>query len=124
MTRQTARVCGGGGFIGSHLVNRLGKNGIRVRRVEVKYLEFPQTVADDFVIADLRDQSTGKFIRDRRFDEIYPLAADMGGPGFFLPAITMLLLAGMGITDLRGLSFTSESRRHRQVGYNRGKGRV
>jgi len=79
---QTALVCGGGGFIGSHLVKRLKKEGFWVRSVDLKYPEFSQTAADDFVIADLRDQSTGKFIIDRRFDEVYQLAADMGGAGF------------------------------------------
>jgi GDP-D-mannose 3',5'-epimerase len=79
---QTALVCGGGGFIGSHLVKRLKKDGFWVRSVDLKYPEFSQTAADDFVIADLRDQSTVKLIIDRRFDEVYQLAADMGGAGF------------------------------------------
>jgi GDP-D-mannose 3', 5'-epimerase len=79
---QTALVCGGGGFIGSHLVKRLKKDGFWVRAVDLKYPEFSQTAADDFVIADLRDQGTGKLIVDRRFDEVYQLAADMGGAGF------------------------------------------
>jgi nucleoside-diphosphate-sugar epimerase len=79
---QTALVCGGGGFIGSHLVKRLKKDGFWVRGVDLKYPEFSPTAADDFVIADLRDQSTGRFIIDRRFDEVYQLAADMGGAGF------------------------------------------
>ena len=79
---QTALVCGGGGFIGSHLVKRLKKDGFWVRSVDLKYPEFSQTAADDFVIADLRDQSTCHLIIDRRFDEVYQLAADMGGAGF------------------------------------------
>ena len=79
---QTALVCGGGGFIGSHLVKRLKKDGFWVRSVDLKYPEFSQTAADDFVIGDLRDQSTCKLIIDRRFDEVYQLAADMGGAGF------------------------------------------
>jgi GDP-D-mannose 3', 5'-epimerase len=79
---QTALVCGGGGFIGSHLVKRLKKEGFWVRSVDLKYPEFSETEADDFVIADLRDQSTVKLIVDRRFDEVYQLAADMGGAGF------------------------------------------
>lgn len=79
---RTALVCGGGGFIGSHLVKRLKKDGFWVRSVDLKYPEFSQTEADDFVIADLRDQSTCKLIIDRRFDEVYQLAADMGGAGF------------------------------------------
>jgi GDP-D-mannose 3',5'-epimerase len=84
---QTALVCGGGGFIGSHLVKRLKKDGFWVRGVDLKYPEFSETAADDFVIADLRDQNTCKLITDRRFDEVYQLAADMGGAGFvFLKA--------------------------------------
>ena len=79
---QTALVCGGGGFIGSHLVKRLKNEGFWVRSVDLKYPEFSQTAADDFVIADLRDQNTTKLIIDRRFDEVYQLAADMGGAGF------------------------------------------
>jgi nucleoside-diphosphate-sugar epimerase len=79
---QTALVCGGGGFIGSHLVKRLKKEGFWVRSVDLKYPEFSPTAADDFVIADLRDQGTVKLIIDRRFDEVYQLAADMGGAGF------------------------------------------
>jgi GDP-D-mannose 3',5'-epimerase len=79
---QTALVCGGGGFIGSHLVKRLKNEGFWVRSVDLKYPEFSQTAADDFVIADLRDQNTAKLIIDRRFDEVYQLAADMGGAGF------------------------------------------
>ena len=79
---QTALVCGGGGFIGSHLVKRLKKEGFWVRSVDLKYPEFSETEADDFVIADLRDQSTVKLIVDRRFDEVYQLAADIGGAGF------------------------------------------
>lgn len=79
---QTALVCGGGGFIGSHLVKRLKKDGFWVRSVDLKYPEFSETAADDFVIADLRDQDSCKLISDRRFDEVYQLAADMGGAGF------------------------------------------
>lgn len=78
----TALVCGGGGFIGSHLVKRLKKDGFWVRSVDLKYPEFSNTEADDFVIGDLRDQSTCKLVIDRRFDEVYQLAADMGGAGF------------------------------------------
>lgn len=77
-----ALVCGSGGFIGSHLVKRLKKEGFWVRGVDLKYPEFSETEADDFIIADLRDQDTCKLIIDRRFDEVYQLAADMGGAGF------------------------------------------
>jgi nucleoside-diphosphate-sugar epimerase len=48
----------------------------------LKFHEFSKTVADDFVVGDLRDQSTCRAIVDRRFDEVYQLAADMGGAGY------------------------------------------
>ena len=78
-----ALVCGAGGFIGSHLVRRLKREGFWVRGVDLKFPRFSETEADDFVIGDLRDagfvalpSSTG------RFDEVYQLAADMGGAGY------------------------------------------
>lgn len=75
-------VCGAGGFIGSHLVKRLKKEGFWVRGVDLKYPKFSETEADDFVIGDLRDPYICKHVVDRRFDEVYQLAADMGGAGF------------------------------------------
>ena len=75
-------VCGAGGFIGSHLVKRLKKEGYWVRGVDLKYPEFAKTAADDFVIGDLREQLLVRRIIDQGFDEIYQLAADMGGAGF------------------------------------------
>jgi len=79
---KKALVCGAGGFIGSHLVKRLKREGFWVRGVDLKYPEFSETEADDFVIGDLRDQSLCRSIVDTKFDEIYQLAADMGGAGF------------------------------------------
>lgn len=79
---RKALVCGAGGFIGSHLVKRLKAEGFWVRGVDLKYPEFAPTAADDFMIADLRDQSEVKRVIDQRFDEVYQLAADMGGAGF------------------------------------------
>jgi GDP-D-mannose 3',5'-epimerase len=81
-------VCGAGGFIGSHLVKRLKNEGYWVRGVDLKYPEFSQTAADEFVIGDLRDHSTVMTVMhlnkawDDGFDEIYQLAADMGGAGY------------------------------------------
>ena len=77
-----ALVCGAGGFIGSHLVRRLKDEGFWVRGVDLKYPEFSETAADDFVIGDLRHQEFCKSVVDRRFDEVYQLAADMGGAGY------------------------------------------
>jgi len=79
---KSALVLGGGGFIGSHLVRRLKREGFWVRAVDLKYPEFSETEADDFFVADLRDPLNCREIIDRRFDEIYQLAADMGGAGF------------------------------------------
>ncbi|HAR94984.1 MAG TPA: NAD-dependent dehydratase [Deltaproteobacteria bacterium] len=79
---KTALVCGAGGFIGSHLVSRLKGEGYWVRGVDLKYPEFCETVADDFVIGDLRDQYICRHVTDRKFDEVYQLAADMGGAGY------------------------------------------
>ena len=79
---KTALVCGAGGFIGGHLVKRLKREGFWVRGVDLKLHEYAETEADDFVVADLRDPYTVRSVIDRRFDEIYQLAADMGGAGF------------------------------------------
>lgn len=79
---KTALVCGAGGFIGSHLVKRLKDEGFWVRGVDLKYPEFGATAADDFVLGDLRDAAVCRSVVDRKFDEVYQLAADMGGAGF------------------------------------------
>ena len=81
-SKPTALVCGAGGFIGSHLVSRLVREGFWVRGVDLKYPSFSDTDADDFVLGDLRDQSLCRQVVDRRFDEVYQLAADMGGAGY------------------------------------------
>ena len=83
MTTKTALVCGAGGFIGSHMAKRLKNEGYWVRGVDLKYPEFWETMADDFVIGDLRDQYLCRQIVDRKFDEVYQFAADMGGAGWF-----------------------------------------
>lgn len=77
-----ALVCGAGGFIGSHLVRRLKADGFWVRGVDLQFPQFADTAADDFVIGDLRDPAFCRQIVDRRFDEVYQLAADMGGAGY------------------------------------------
>lgn len=75
-------VCGAGGFIGSHLVKRLKADGYWVRGVDLKFPEFGETLADDFLVGDLRDPLICRAVTDQRFDEVYQLAADMGGAGF------------------------------------------
>lgn len=82
MTSKTALVCGAGGFIGSHMVKRLKSEGFWVRGVDLKFPQFSPTAADDFALGDLRDQDFSRSVVDRRFDEVYQFAADMGGAGF------------------------------------------
>lgn len=84
---KTALVCGAGGFIGNHLVSRLKSEGYWVRGVDFKYPEFSESNADDFIIGDLRDWSfclkaLSLDSLDVSFDEVYQLAADMGGADF------------------------------------------
>lgn len=83
---KQALVCGAGGFIGSHLVKRLKREGYWVRGVDLKYPEFSESAADDFLILDLREQANcAKAVaapEGNTFDEVYQLAADMGGMGF------------------------------------------
>ena len=79
---KSVLICGAGGFIGSHLVNRMKAEGCWVRGVDLKYPDFSETRADDFVTGDLRDPQLCRQVIDRHFDEVYQLAADMGGAGF------------------------------------------
>jgi nucleoside-diphosphate-sugar epimerase len=100
---KTALVLGAGGFIGSYLVHQLKEEGYWVRGVDLKHPEFSRTSADDFIICDLRDpKNIEKVIRleaymgnplpsrgasypfsDKlSFDEVYQLAADMGGASY------------------------------------------
>lgn len=79
---KKALVLGAGGFIGGHLVKRLKAEGFWVRGVDLKRNEFSHGSADDFVLGDLRDQIFVRSVIDQRFDEVYQLAADMGGAGY------------------------------------------
>ena len=98
---RTILVCGAGGFIGAHLVKRLKKEGHWVRGVDLKYPPYAPTQADEFIIGDLRDQDVVQDVmiapnqdlkmqkgleviidKSKGFDEVYQLAADMGGAGF------------------------------------------
>jgi GDP-D-mannose 3',5'-epimerase len=90
---KTAVVLGAGGFIGNHLVNRLKDEGYWVRGVDIKEPEYSCTKADDFVVGDLRDiklvsrvlySPNQNTLQDdpNSFDEVYQLAADMGGAGY------------------------------------------
>ena len=80
--KRTAIVCGAGGFIGSHLVRRLKGEGYWVRGVDLKLPEFSPTHADDFMVGDLRDPKVCAEVFDHYVDEVYQLAADMGGAGY------------------------------------------
>lgn len=107
MKQKTALCLGAGGFICSHLIKRLKSEGYWVRGVDLKYPEFSDTEADDFVIKDLRDPRNvesvlrlqvadfdghdlplpytylpKEFVPQKPFDEVYQLAADMGGAGY------------------------------------------
>lgn len=83
---KSAVVCGAGGFIASHLVKRLKKDGYWVRGVDIKNPEFSPTAADEFLLLDLRvPENCEKAVLahdGKTFDEVYQLAADMGGMGF------------------------------------------
>ncbi len=74
-------VAGGGGFIGGHLVKRLKTEGYWVRAADLKRNEFSPSPADDFRVGDLRDPQFAREAVDG-IDEVYQLAADMGGAGY------------------------------------------
>lgn len=124
---KTALVLGAGGFIGSHLVSRLKKEGYWVRGVDLKYPQFEKTSADDFVLGDLRDSRFAEavfrletygvgfleyallprpFIQTKNFDLVFQLAADMGGAGFVFTGDNdteiMMNSAAININTLRG----------------------
>jgi len=75
-------VLGAGGFIGGYLVTKLKSLGYWVRGVDIKRYEFKKTDADEFIIADLREKSAVELVIDDTIDEVYQLAADMGGAEF------------------------------------------
>ena len=75
-------VLGAGGFIGGHLVEKLKSMGYWVRGVDIKRHEFRDTVADEFIVADLRDPRAVNLVIDDTIEEVYQLAADMGGAEF------------------------------------------
>jgi nucleoside-diphosphate-sugar epimerase len=82
---KKALVCGAGGFIGGHLVKKLKREGYWVRGVDIKAHEFAPTQADEFLLLDLRETHNcweALSVNGGTFDEVYQLAADMGGMGF------------------------------------------
>jgi len=79
---KKALVTGAGGFIGHHLVKKLISEGYWVRGVDLKQPEYSKSEADEFIIGDLRDPKICQKILNQRYDEVYQLAADMGGAGY------------------------------------------
>jgi GDP-D-mannose 3',5'-epimerase len=81
MPTSKVLVTGAGGFIGGHLVKRLKAEGYWVRGVDIKRHDFAKPPADEFIVGDLRDAGVvGEIVRG--IDEVYQLAADMGGAGY------------------------------------------
>ena len=92
--QKNAIICGAGGFIGNHLVLKLKKEGYWVCGVDIKHPEFSPIITDDFKILDLRNEiNCLEIFRlvDRPIDEVYQLAADMGGMGFIHSAETDIM---------------------------------
>jgi len=82
---KKALVCGAGGFIGGHLAKKLKREGYWVRGVDIKEHQFASTKADEFLLLDLREPQNCRAaltLDNDTFDEVYQLAADMGGMGF------------------------------------------
>lgn len=79
---KKALVCGAGGFIGGHLVKKLKNEGFWVRGVDLKHHEYTILPADEFIIGDLTNPLIVDQVLDQPFDEVYQLAADMGGAGY------------------------------------------
>lgn len=75
-------VCGAGGFIGHRLVHRLVEEGHRVRATDLVRPGYAPSDAHEFVVGDLRDPAFVRSVVDQPFDEVYQLAADMGGAGY------------------------------------------
>ena len=84
---RKALVCGAGGFIGGHLVNRLQSEGYWVRGIDIKENEYGNSNADEFIVGDLRNPELTNDVVTADMDEIYQLAADMGGAGFVFTGI-------------------------------------
>ena len=89
-----ALITGAGGFIGWHLVNKLKEEGYWVRGVDIKQPKFAPTTADEFLLLDLRQEANCQgalTLPDGKFDEVYNLAADMGGLGFIHSAEAQIM---------------------------------
>ena len=107
LTMKRALVCGAGGFIGCHLVNMLRAEGYWVRGVDIKRHEWSPKAANEFLRLDLRKEENCRkalTLNHGTFDEVYQLAADMGGMGFIHSAETEIMhnssLINIYMTDL------------------------
>ena len=120
MNTKTALVCGAGGFIGSHLVKRLKSEGYWVRGADLKYPEFSEKKADDFVIGDLRSEkncSESLALKNgEKFDEVYQLAADMGGAGYIFTGENDLHV--MHNSAMVNLNFANLHERYKKLFYS------
>jgi GDP-D-mannose 3', 5'-epimerase len=104
-----------------HLVKRLKREGFWVRGVDLKFPPFAETEADEFVVGDLRDQYFCRQIVDRKFNEVYQLAADMGGAGYIFTGehdadvmhnsaiINLNMLDASQKHNIRGLFYSSSA---------------
>jgi nucleoside-diphosphate-sugar epimerase len=115
---RRALVCGAGGFIGGHLVERLKTDGYWVRGVDIKRPEFRETAADEFFnLSDLRDYEDCGGALEHSIDEVYQLAADMGGMGFISTAeceimrnnalINLNMIHAAAMSDVKRYFFSS-----------------
>jgi nucleoside-diphosphate-sugar epimerase len=122
--QKTALVCGAGGFIGSHLVRRLKREGYWVRGVDWKEPQFSKMEADEFIKGDLADQAVARKIfanppGGRAFDEVYQLAADMGGAGFiFTGEHDAEILQTSAAVNINVLKYGLESKNFRKIFYS------
>ncbi len=117
---KKALVCGAGGFIGGHLVKRLKKEGYWVRAVDRKYHEFSESQADEFLVVDLRNifncMAALSLRKDEKFDEVYQLAADMGGAGFVFTGDNDLEI--MKNSAMINLNFVSLNKYYKKLFYS------
>ncbi len=115
---KKAVVMGAGGFIGSHMVNRLKKEGYWVRGVDLKHTEFSKSSADEFIIGDLRDVNVVSSVIDEKMDRVYQFAADMGGAGYiFTGDNDANVMHNSGLINFN-VTFESSKKRVKKVFYS------
>ncbi len=105
MNKERVLVCGAGGFIGGHLVKRLKEEGYWVRGADMKPHDFSSSAADEFILDDLRDQNVARSVVEG-IDQVYQLAADMGGAGYlFTGAHDVAVMHNSASINLNVLDF-------------------